>query len=377
MNIFLSISLIVLSLSLLIFPAETANKPVVIAYVFCENDLLDGKAIAAENLTHINYAFADIREGRMVEGFKRDAENFAVLNSLKKRNPDLRIMVSVGGWTWSGNFSDMVLTAASRKVFIDSAMAFLERYDLDGLDVDWEYPGLSGYGNIFRPEDKENFSLFLDECRQRLNELGKKKCKYLLLTAAVGASEEFIEHTEMAKVGKYLDLVNLMTYDFSEAEVDPITTHHSCLYTNPAAPKTQSVDTMTTAFIKAGVPAAKLVVGVPFYGHTWGTVEKRNQGLFQPGKVADKHYDTSYAGIAKTLLPGGDFIRCWDPIAHAPFLWNEKEAVFVSYDDPQSIAEKCQFIKAKGLRGMMFWAYGEDGGLLLAVMAKQLLKISL
>ncbi|WP_433982858.1 glycosyl hydrolase family 18 protein [Tunturiibacter empetritectus] len=120
-------------------------------------------------MTRINYAFADLQNGKIVEGFAHDAENFAALNALKHANPSLTVLVSIGGWTWSGNFSDMSLTRQRRKIFIESAVQFIEKYELDGLDIDWEYPGMSGDNHRFRPEDKQNYTLLLKELRTRFN----------------------------------------------------------------------------------------------------------------------------------------------------------------------------------------------------------------
>jgi len=124
--------------------STVANKVEIIAYVFPRDRVLGSNEVAAKKLTRINYAFANVTDGKVVEGFAHDKENFAILNGLKQQNPDLKILVSVGGWTWSKNFSDASLTKESRKIFIDSAVDFVTKYDLDGLDIDWEYPGLKG-----------------------------------------------------------------------------------------------------------------------------------------------------------------------------------------------------------------------------------------
>src|ERR1700761_4992181 len=120
---------------------RAATSPIqkqIIAYIFPKDRVLAPQEISAKKLTRINYAFADLQKGQIVEGFAHDAENFAVLNSLKHDNPSLTIVVSIGGWTWSGNFSDMALTRQSRTAFIESAVKFIEKYQLDGLDIDWE-----------------------------------------------------------------------------------------------------------------------------------------------------------------------------------------------------------------------------------------------
>ncbi|HTF65021.1 MAG TPA: glycosyl hydrolase family 18 protein, partial [Edaphobacter sp.] len=141
----------------------------IIAYVFPQDRVLSPGEINARRLTRINYAFANIKNGEVVEGFPHDAENFAILNTLKRNNPALKLLVSVGGWTWSGGFSDAALTPRSRERFISSAVRFIERHKLDGLDIDWEYPDQPGSGNTFRPQDKQNYTLLLAELRQRFD----------------------------------------------------------------------------------------------------------------------------------------------------------------------------------------------------------------
>src|ERR1700748_1749450 len=193
--------------------AATKNKEI-IAYIFPKDRIITTGEVSATKLTRINYAFADLQKGQIVEGFAHDAENFAVLNSLKHDNPSLTIVVSVGGWTWSGNFSDMALTRQSRTAFIESAVKFIEKYQLDGLDIDWEYPGMSGDNHPFRPEDKQHYTLLLKELRVQFDHEEKHLHRHLVTSIATGASTDFLEHTEMAKVQKYVDTVNLMSYDY-------------------------------------------------------------------------------------------------------------------------------------------------------------------
>ena len=192
--------------------------------------------------------------------------------------------MSVGGWDDSGGFSDAVLTEQSRQAFIESVMAFLKSYHLDGLDNDWEYPGFPCAGQKFRAEDGTNFTTLLKELRERFGRETATTGRRLYLTFAAGAADEYLQHTEMAKAQEFVDTVNLMTYDLSEASSDQIANHHAPLYINPASPKHESADSVVKAFEAAGVPARKIVLGVPFYGHLWGEVGAENHGLFQPGK---------------------------------------------------------------------------------------------
>jgi chitinase len=168
----------------------TRPAPLLVAYIFPQDAALTAGQIDPHSVTRFNYAFANIKDGRMVAGFAHDAENFAFLTALRKENPQLTILVSVGGWLWSGGFSDMALTKESRARFIDSAADFIAQYQLDGLDIDWEYPGMEGSTKAFRPEDKQNFTALLTELRERFNRDAKKNGRRLYLTIAAGASPE-------------------------------------------------------------------------------------------------------------------------------------------------------------------------------------------
>jgi chitinase len=346
--------------------AESQVQPpkAVVGYVFPQETTLQPGQIDGRKLTRINYAFANIADGHMIDGFATDKQNFAYLNALKKENPSLTILVSVGGWLWSGGFSDASLSAKSRDVFIQSVMDFLTLYDLDGLDIDWEYPGLAGAGHAFRPEDKENFTLLLKDLRSRFDAQTAKTHRRLYLTIAAGAADEFIAHTEMAKVQTYLDTVNLMAYDYYEPASDRITGHHSPLFTNPDDPKKISSDASVKAFEAAGVPASKILLGVPFYGHEWGQVTDREHGLYQPGKEIPDAY-APYHLIVDSMLNHG-YVRYWDSKASVPYLYNPTQHVFVSYEDPQSLKSKCEYVLHNDLGGVMFWDYGGDpSGVLL------------
>ncbi len=356
------------ALSLLAFARANASaptvfaaseKPEIVGYVFPQNTRLAPDAIDARKLTRINYAFANILNGKMVEGFADDDANFATLTALRKRNPSLKILVSVGGWLWSGNFSDVALNANNRSVFIESVVTFLSRHNLDGLDVDWEYPGMQGSGHRYRQEDKQNYTLLLKELRKRLDTAGAVMHRHLYLTIAAGASGDFLAHTQMSAVQGYVDTVNLMAYDYYEPDSDRTTGNHAPLYTDPADPKRVSADASVRAFTNAGVPARKLLLGVPFYGHVWGQVPDRNHGLFAPGKqVANDSY-AQYSRIAGGMVPPG-FVRYRDAASSEPYLYSEKQRLFISYEDATSLKAKCEYVISHQLGGVMFWEYDSD-----------------
>jgi chitinase len=292
----------------------------VIAYLFPQDRVLDPGEVDARKITRINYAFANLKNGELIEGFPSDAQNFALLNGLKHDNPSLKIVISVGGWTWSDGFSDAALTRESRRRFIDSSVRFIYRYKLDGIDIDWEYPGIAGHTDHFRPQDKQNYTLLLMELRRRLDEEGKRLGRHFISSIATGASTNFLAHTEMGKVARYVDSVNLMTYDYSIPGVDARTGHDAPLMGNASDPKRESVDRTVREYREAGVPAAKLVLGVPFYGRGWGDVEAVNHGLFQQGTVA-RNLHFSYSTLNNFLASG--YIRYWDKDSLVPYLYNE------------------------------------------------------
>jgi chitinase len=332
--------------------------PVVAGYVFPDNSVLQPGQIDSHSLNRINYAFANIVNGRMVAGFPADAQNIPLLTALRRENPSLKVLISVGGWLWSTHFSDVALTEKSRRVFIQSSMDFVDRYDLDGLDVDWEYPGQPGAGHPFRSADKHNFTLLLKELRARFDQKSLKTHRRLYLTIAAGADDDYLAHTEMAKVEHYVDDVNLMTYDYYEAGSDPLTGNHASLFADPADPRKVSDDETVRSFEKAGVPAAKILLGLPFYGKEWGHVRDVNHGLFQPG-LPVPGANASYNAITSTMLNHG-FTRYWDSSSSVPYLYSPEKQIFVSYEDPESIAVKCNYVLTHKLGGVMFWSYLSD-----------------
>ncbi|HVT98499.1 MAG TPA: glycoside hydrolase family 18 protein, partial [Acidobacteriaceae bacterium] len=362
-----------LALLAIVLPAEAARSghsserragPEVIAYVFPRDHVIQPDEIAPRKLTRINYAFANIQDGRIVAVSPADAPNLTTLVALKQQNPSLQILISAGGWLWSGNFSDAALTPESRSRFIESAVAFIEEHQLDGLDIDWEYPGQIGAGNRFRPEDKRNYTLLLAELRKRFEREQKKLGRPLLLSIAAGASDDFLAHTEMRQVARAVDTVNLMAYDYYEPGSEPRTGNHAPLYTDPADPKHISADASVRQFESEGVPARKIVLGVPFYGHVWGNVPPANHGLFQPGSPVPNAF-ARYRDIVGSML-GQGFTRYWDSSASVPYLYNAQKEQFVSYEDPQSLALKCAYVQSMHLGGVMFWEYdGDASGALL------------
>lgn len=328
--------------------------------------------VAAEKLTAINYAFAHIgSDGRAVLDQADATAALARLHALRMRNPQLKILVSVGGWGADG-FSDAAATDASRATFAQSVGELVAQRGLDGIDIDWEYPGLPGPGIRHRDEDKRNFTLLLQALRQQLDALGEKRGRrgdaHFLLTAAL-ADGEFVKHIELGHIHPYLDWINLMTYDFHNS-LTPTTGHQAALRrSRTSAASERSVERAVREYLAAGVPARKLIVGVPFYGRAFADVKPGNNGLDQPYG----HYegDHPWPQLVADFIDRNGYVRNWDATADVPYLWNAQAHVFVSYDDPQSLKLKADFVKAHRLGGMMYWEQSQDpkGELLGAVSA--------
>jgi chitinase len=339
-------------------PAPTPDSFRVIAYVAGWSM---PPAIPAGKLTHINFAFARIDQaGRVVFQDPRFGPALKSLRALKSQNPKLKILVSVGGWEADG-FSDAALTRESRGRFASSAVELLREYGIDGIDVDWEYPGQGVAGIGFRAEDTRNFTLLLEELRVQLDaasaaERRNGMDRYLLTIAS--ADREYFDHTEMDELHVHLDWINIMAYDFFNS-LTRTTGHHAGLHASEFAASTdRNADASVRQHLGAGIPPEKLVLGVAFYGRRFEGVDPQHEGLNRP--YARYGGDHSYAELVSAYIGRKGYARRWDGRARAPYLWNESIRSFISYDDPQSIREKTAYARKLGLGGVMFWELSQD-----------------
>jgi len=335
------------------------KRPVVIGYVTGYSGLVNPDRIAAEKLTHINYAFVNVKNNRaFLEHLKTDTVNFSRLNSLKKKNPVLQILISIGGWSWSENFSDAVRTDSLRKGFASSAVEIIRKYHLDGVDIDWEYPGMPGEeGNVYRQEDKENFTLMFEAIRKELDVLESETGKKKLLTTATGGFASFLSKTEMGKAAKYLDYINLMTYDYYSSKQAG---HHTNLYESKTYPSDHSADKAIRAYINAGVPAEKIVMGIAFYGKNLLLNANAQKGLGDTLASSANRFGKGYSVLKDSLVNKQGFVEFKDEAAKAPFLFNVKTKQYISYDNEWSVAHKCEYVLKHKLGGVMFWEYNSD-----------------
>ncbi len=319
--------------------------------------------------THINYSFGNIIDGKIKCEFPNDLSNIQKILKLRdKHNKSMKLMLSVGGWTWSGNFSDMSLTEKSRSIFIQSSLDFIDKTNIDGIDLDWEYPGQIGMNNKFRSVDKQNFTLLLKELREALDKkaIKENRADKYLLTIAAGAGQSYIDNTEMHLCSKYLDMVNLMTYDFY-TEADSFSGHHANLYNSKYDSKGISVDTAVKLFLNAGVPKEKLVVGIPFYSRTWGGIKANKQNGQYVKSTSKLKYNREEI---EKLISEGKLPVYRDEETKAAYRWSESLGIFMSIEDSLSVAIKAKYIKDNNLKGAMYWAFSKKSKKLLDALNK-------
>jgi chitinase len=326
-------------------------------------------SIPANKLTHVNYAFGKIGpDNRLTWNASLAVDQvypddcraagcphglFNQIAVLKQKYPHLKFIMSVGGWTDSGPFYEMAATEQNRRAFADSCATFLTTFpQFDGIDIDWEHPVVGGL-QPGQPRDAQNYVRLLDTLRRAIG-AGK------LLTVAVGAGPRAIEPLEYGAMGKLLDWASVMTYDFHTG--DARTGFNAALYNHddPSDSKLNLHDSVQ-AIIAKGLPREKLVAGVPFYGRGWRGVRSADPWSEGTGSLQVG----GYTNIAETFLKAPGFVRHWDDVAKVPWLYNADTKEWISYDDPESMARKGEYIAAQHLAGAMFWELSNDDGRLL------------
>ena len=314
--------------------------------------------LPAERFTQINYAFAKLQDGKAVLGDPtRDGETLRELTALRRRNPNLKLVLSLGGWDDSAGFSDAAVSEESRKVFAQSCADLLLTHDLDGVDLDWEYPVSGGAaGVVHRPQDKQNFTLLLRELRQTLDRQGRQRGKRYILTVAGAVSGGYLNNIEPKAVAETVDHIFLMAYDL-HGPWDSTADFNAPLYAPTDGPPRcrTSVNDGVSAWLAQGVPAEKLVLGMPLYGYIYQGVDRRNSGLYQPFESARS---ISWDKVKSEYRSRSAYREFRHGEAEVPYLYGNRS--FLSYDDPDSIAAKTELARRRGLGGVGFWELSQD-----------------
>jgi len=362
--------------------------------------------IPAEMISHVNYAFANISptEGAIILGDPyADIDRFYPGDSwepdslrgcfhqliiLKAQYPHLKTLISVGGWTWSVYFSDIALTEESRHTFAVSCAEFINEYDFDGVDIDWEYPVSGGHpDNHYRPEDRENYTLLLEELREQLDSLEQVNNRDYLLTIAAPANPNIIANIEVELIHQYLDWINVMTYDFHgpwDGPADVVTNFNTPLHVASDDPLEEpyhssfNLEAAIQNYIDIGVPGEKLHPVLAFYCRAFGNVVNENNGLFADyqGPAPDGTWENGvfdFWDISDNYINTNGYIAYWHNEAKVPWVYNPNTQIMISYDDSISISEKGLFINATNLGGAMFWEFSADRyGMLLSSIHNEL-----
>lgn len=314
--------------------------------------------LEADLLTHINYAFASINSSHQIvmANSSVDLKNFADLRQLKKQNPELKTLISVGGWDYSKNFSNAAATATSREAFAQSCVEFIIKHGFDGVDLDWEFPVSGGLpGNSNRPEDKQNFTKLLRAVRNKLDAQAEKDGRPYYLTIAGAPNVPFLNKIEPSAVASLVDYIFIMGYDV-HGPWDSYADLNAPLYT-PGEWSPQYKNSLADgvdAYLNRGVPASKLVLGMPFYGYQYTVNDGSNNGLYSRYSSSRS---ISYDKIAQSCL-NGSYDYFYHDDGRVPYLFNG--STFISYDDEDSIAEKAQFARSYGLAGVGAWELSQD-----------------
>jgi chitinase len=331
-------------LSALLSFAQKKDISIIAYYVGGQNP----DSFAIEKLTHIIFSFGHLKGNQFSIDDARDSAMIQKLVSFKARNPQLKVMLSLGGWGGCETCSDVFATKKGRKEFARSVKLVNDYFQTDGLDLDWEYPVVRGYpGHKYSLEDKKNFTALVKQVRKKIGWKNE-------LSFAAGGSKRFIDSAiDWKPVMKKMDRVNLMSYDLVGGS-SKATGHHTPLYSaGPNGSAAYGVEQL----IAKGVDKNKIVIGAAFYGRMFENVKDSLNGLYQQGKflkgVPRRNFDTE-------LSPDSGFVSHWDSTAHAPYSYNSSRNLFFTYDDERSVAEKTRFVINQGLGGIMFWQLGED-----------------
>ena len=299
--------------------AASRDSKVVVAYVTSWSEVVPDP----QYMTHINYAFGHVNES--FNGVKIDnEERLRQIVDLRKQKPELKVLLSIGGWG-SGRFSEMAANDEYRRAFAADCDRVVKEFALDGIDIDWEYPTSSMANISSSPDDTENFTLLMQDIRAAI---GNEK----ELTLATVASARYIDFKAILPS---VDFVNIMAYDMASAPK-----HHSALYPSGHSGDITS-DGAVTAHLKAGVPPSKLVMGMPFYG--------------RGGDGYPSFQDYNKVGNTDT-----QYTEKWDEVAQVPYLADKNDTLVFGFENPRSLAIKCQYILDKDLLGGMYWDYSGD-----------------
>ena len=363
----LSIGLIFLTMSCFAQAPSDVGVQIMAYYVPHEN--YPPEDLPLEKLSHIIVSFAVIVDGEMTFTNDRNPDFLQRLVHLRnEKYPNLKVMVACGGWGADG-FSDAAVNDSSRHRFIQSTEALIRTYDIDGIDMDWEYPAIPAAGTKARDEDKHNFTLLMKGLREMMDQRERRQT----LTFASAGWTRYYENIEIDQVMQYADYMNIMTYDQVGGN-SIYTGHHTPLgfidimdlEGTPAYEIYKSrdrtpgsVEHIVEYCKNQGIDTKQMIIGAAFYGRAWKGVPPDKNGRYQLSKGIHIGW-SAYRDILRDMEGKNGFEQHWDETAKAPYLYHVADSIFVSYDSPESVALKTEYAIEQDLGGIMFWQLSND-----------------
>jgi chitinase len=302
-----------------------------------------------DKLTHVIFSFLKLQNDTL--SFHNDSQKLALKKwvDLKLQYPNLKVMVSLGGWGGCAPCSELFASEEHRNNFAKNVVVLFRQNGIDGIDLDWEYPVIPGYpGHKYDTADKNNFTELVKALRREM------KNDFILSFAAGGFTSYLEKSIDWDAVMPQVDFVNLMTYDLVSG-YSTTTGHHTLLYDQKEGQ--ESTRRCVDWLLNKNVDPKKLVIGAAFYARVWENVEDVNHGLYQPGKFKQS---VSYKNFTTYFADSLGFKYYWDKKAKAPYQYSPSKKLFATFDNKHSIREKAKFVRKEKLGGIMFWELGED-----------------
>lgn len=319
----------------------------VIAYYTGDDKLIEQYDV--KKLTHIIFSFCHLKDGKLSVDSPKDSITIKHLVGLKSKNPNLKVMLSLGGWGGCEPCSAAFSTQKGIDTFAKSVKEVNDYFKTDGIDLDWEYPTIEGHpGHLFQAADKINFTALVKALRTNLGDNNE-------LSFAAGGFQKFLdESVEWKIIMPLVDRVNIMSYDLVNGYAT-VTGHQAPLYSGKATD--ESTDRAVEFLLKLGIPSEKLVIGGAFYTRIWENVADINNGLYQSGNHIP---GINFKNYATTFTEANGWKYFWDKKAKAGYWYNATAKKFATGDDIPSIIEKTAYAKKKKLGGIMFWELSLD-----------------